>query len=213
MSPTVTEAATRANERRIAKGTVIFRQGDAGDDMFVVVAGRVRLTLDVGGDVKEVAVFGTGEFFGELSALTGAPRTATAEAIDDTTLLVIDRDAFGMLVQDDLEIVYRMMRTQSRRLSLANEPIQQFGRKLGRIRVVAQFLRQMRGGTALPCKVAVSELAAGLQASPELVSATVAELVATGGGMLVDDEWSVDRPEQVDRLIDALCRYAKDDSA
>jgi len=205
--PAATERS--ATERCVFKGTIIFRQGDPGDDMFVVAAGRVRLTLGLEGDVKEVGVFGKGEFFGELSLLSGAARTATAEAIEDTTLLVIDRDAFAMLVQDDLDIVFRMMSTQSRRLSLANQPIQEFGRRLGRIRIIAHCLRHLTDPD-LPWTFEIAELASALQTSPEVVSATVRELVASGAGVLGYGMWRIETREQLDQLVQALCRYSED---
>lgn len=70
----------------------IVRQGDAGDSMFVVLEGRVRVTIEPSG--QEVAVTGTGGFFGEMSMLTGDPRTATVTALDDSTLLEITAERF-----------------------------------------------------------------------------------------------------------------------
>jgi small-conductance mechanosensitive channel/CRP-like cAMP-binding protein len=70
----------------------IVRQGDAGQSMFVVLSGRVRVTLEPSG--QEVAVTSAGGFFGEMSMLTGDPRTATVTAIDDAALLEITADRF-----------------------------------------------------------------------------------------------------------------------
>ncbi|MBL8136579.1 MAG: mechanosensitive ion channel [Acidobacteria bacterium] len=73
----------------------IVRQGDSGRSMFVVLDGRVRVTLEPSG--QEVAVTTAGGFFGEMSMLTGDPRTATVTALDDATLLEIDADRFREL--------------------------------------------------------------------------------------------------------------------
>ncbi len=73
----------------------IVRQGDAGRSMFVVLDGRVRVTIEPSG--QEVAVTTAGGFFGEMSMLTGDPRTATVTAMDDATLLEIDADRFREL--------------------------------------------------------------------------------------------------------------------
>lgn len=73
----------------------IVRQGDAGDSMFLVLQGRVRITLEPSG--QEVAVTTAGGFFGEMSMLTGDPRTATVTAADDSTLLEISADRFREL--------------------------------------------------------------------------------------------------------------------
>jgi CRP-like cAMP-binding protein len=71
------------------------RQGDDGRSMFVVLDGRVRVTIEPSG--QEVAVTTAGGFFGEMSMLTGDPRTATVTAMDDATLLEIDADRFREL--------------------------------------------------------------------------------------------------------------------
>ena len=61
--------------------------------MFVVQSGEVRVTLDEGG--REVARIGAGGVFGEMSLLTGEPRTATVSATGDAVLLEIDADALS----------------------------------------------------------------------------------------------------------------------
>src|SRR5262249_49713840 len=131
------------DEIHLPKGAVLFRQGDPGNEMFVVSKGRVRLTIGSEGNEKQVAAPGPGEFFGDLSLLSDTPRTATAVALEDSTLLVIGRDAFAMMVQDDLDIVFGMLNIQGKRLSLTNEPIQQLMEQLGRIRVAAHCLQRL----------------------------------------------------------------------
>jgi small-conductance mechanosensitive channel/CRP-like cAMP-binding protein len=73
----------------------IVRQGDEGRSMFVVLDGRVRVTIEPSG--QEVAVTTAGGFFGEMSMLTGDPRTATVTALDDAVLLEIDAGRFREL--------------------------------------------------------------------------------------------------------------------
>jgi small-conductance mechanosensitive channel/CRP-like cAMP-binding protein len=73
----------------------IVRQGDSGRSMFIVLEGSVRVTIEPSG--QEVAVTTAGGFFGEMSMLTGDPRTATVTAIDDAVLLEIDADRFREL--------------------------------------------------------------------------------------------------------------------
>ena len=73
----------------------IVRQGESGRSMFVVLEGSVRVTIEPSG--QEVAVTTAGGFFGEMSMLTGDPRTATVTATDDAVLLEIDADRFREL--------------------------------------------------------------------------------------------------------------------
>jgi len=79
--------ATAAGHRLFAAGEPIVRQGAAGDSMFVVLSGRVRVVLEPSG--QQVAVIPAGGFFGEMSMLTGEPRTATVRATEDALVLEI----------------------------------------------------------------------------------------------------------------------------
>jgi CRP-like cAMP-binding protein len=78
-----------------AAGEPIVRQGESGDSMFVVLKGRVRVVLEPSG--QEVATIPAGGFFGEMSMLTGEPRTATVTAVDDATVLEISAAEFRAL--------------------------------------------------------------------------------------------------------------------
>ena len=118
------ESSVRGDARHVTRGTIIFRQGDPGDDMFVLERGKVSLTLTTDGSQKEVALLEPGDFFGELSLLSGAPRPVTAEAIEDSTLLSIRRDVFALMMQDDLDIVFRMMNVLGTRLGHTNRQLE-----------------------------------------------------------------------------------------
>ena len=90
-----TRLAEACPEHLFGAGERIVRQGDAGQSMFVVLDGRVRITLEPSG--QEVAVTSRGGFFGEMSMLTGEPRTATVSALDDALLVEITADRFREL--------------------------------------------------------------------------------------------------------------------
>ncbi len=202
--------AEHHDEFHVPRGTVIFRQGDPGEEMFVISEGRIRLTLGGSGHEKEIATLGPGDFFGELSLLSGAARTATAEAIEESTLLPIGRDVFAMMVQDDLEIVFRMFKIQGQRVERTNEPIQLLSQRLLQIRILAHCLKRlMAANKQLPFTVAVDGLAWELHVSAEAVWATLADLARSSVGTMENRRWTIQGPEQVDRLVDTLCRYAE----
>jgi small-conductance mechanosensitive channel/CRP-like cAMP-binding protein len=81
-----------AQEHIFAAGEAIVRQGDRGNSLYIVLSGRVRVVLEPSG--QEVAVTEAGGFFGEMSMLTGEPRTATVRAIGDVRVLEITADRF-----------------------------------------------------------------------------------------------------------------------
>ncbi|MGE0815026.1 MAG: cyclic nucleotide-binding domain-containing protein [Vicinamibacterales bacterium] len=107
--------ADACQEHLYGAGERIVRQGDAGESMFVVLEGRVRITLEPSG--QEVAVTSTGGFFGEMSMLTGDPRTATVTALTDATLLEITAERFRDLAVRRPGLVEHVSTTVSARRS------------------------------------------------------------------------------------------------
>lgn len=89
------EVAADATMHVYGDGEAIVRQGAPGDSMFAIGSGSAIVTLDP--DKREVARIGAGGYFGEMSLLTGAPRSATVTAHGDTKVLEIDSDVFRKL--------------------------------------------------------------------------------------------------------------------
>jgi CRP-like cAMP-binding protein len=192
-------------EFQVPKGELIFRQGDPGDEMFVVERGKIRLTIGSEGHEKEVMVAGPGQFFGELSLLGNAPRSATATAVEDSVLLAIGRDVFNMMVQDDLSIVYRMMSIQGQRLSRTNQPIEQLTHRMGEVRVITHMLRELRQTTSFPAVLEGAALVAAVGLSKDAVEATLVDLAKRGLGQVNNGQFVIRDAAQRDRLLDAAC--------
>ena len=96
--------------RKVKKGTMIFRKGDAGTNLFAVSAGAVRISTP--SEQGKEAVFNLiipGEIFGEVAALDGRERTADAVAIEDSELLVIERRDFLPLIRAHPELAIRLL--------------------------------------------------------------------------------------------------------
>jgi anion transporter len=91
--------AGKLDEVRMAAGTVIFRQGDPGDALYVVQTGAVEiLHRDAAGDVERIAILGPRECFGEIAIFTRTPRSASVVALVDTSLLRLSKGACEQLV-------------------------------------------------------------------------------------------------------------------
>ena len=198
------------HELHAPRGTVIFRQGDLGDSMFVIERGRVRIVFSFEGHAAEVAVLEPGAFFGELSLLGGAARTASAEVIEDADLLVIRRDTFVMMMQDDIDIVFRMLSDMGVRLARTDERFLALMLRVRRIRILGGCLRRISAGGETPAVLDVGRLAEELQVAPPEVHATLAELAAQGAGTLRDGQFVIQDREHVTRLTEALCRRAEE---
>jgi CRP-like cAMP-binding protein len=100
--PALAQVVGRLRQRRFRRNEVIFHQGDPGDSLHIVDEGSVKITLpSPEGDEAIIATLRQGDFFGELALLDGAPRSATAVALEPTTTLALPRDAFLELLDQD----------------------------------------------------------------------------------------------------------------
>ncbi|MEM6954635.1 MAG: Crp/Fnr family transcriptional regulator [Myxococcota bacterium] len=106
--------------QKAPSGTMLFRDGDPGDVMYVIQKGRVRIFTEVKDAEKQLAVLGPGDFFGEMAILNDKPRTASAEVVEDATLLAIDGQTLGSMITSNTEIAVRLIRRLARRLDSAN---------------------------------------------------------------------------------------------
>lgn len=77
----------------------LFRQGDKGDALFIIVKGRVSIRTQQDGEDREINVLSVNECFGEIALLSGAPRSATAIALEPLTLLKLSRTRFDVLLK------------------------------------------------------------------------------------------------------------------
>jgi HEAT repeat protein len=110
------QVAEVAEERWIASGDVLSRQGEQGDDLFLIVSGQVRVTRQTGGREQVVALRGAGEFVGEMAIIEAAPRSASLIAADEVRLLVIRGADFEAILRDRPAVALAVLRNMSRRL-------------------------------------------------------------------------------------------------
>ena len=89
---TLSSLGERAVRRSFEKGRTIFYEGDEGDSLFVIAEGLVKVWVSSGdGSEMVLATLRSPEAFGELSAVSGAARSASASALEDTVLVSLDR--------------------------------------------------------------------------------------------------------------------------
>ncbi len=104
-----------AREYRVLPGRTIFRKGDPGDAMYLVLDGQVRIVLDG----SQVAVLGRGECFGEMALLDKEPRSADAVAVGEVELLRIEGADFDELLEQKAEIARGILKVLTDRLRRA----------------------------------------------------------------------------------------------
>ncbi len=104
---------------RFTAGETLVRQGDTGDSMYVIKSGSVRVMVSAGasGDRKLVAKLGAGQFFGEMSLLTGEPRSASVISEAETEVMVLSKADFISIIASDANAVDALSKALSDRMT------------------------------------------------------------------------------------------------
>ncbi len=108
-------------ERRFRKGEIILEDEQEGDDLYLIVEGRVSISKRTkgGGDTR-LALLHTGDFFGELELVDGRPRAARVVALEDCVLYAFSRKHFQALLHESHPFMYRLLQVISIRLRSMN---------------------------------------------------------------------------------------------
>jgi CRP-like cAMP-binding protein len=108
-----------AQEGYFQPGQIIVTQGTPGQAFYLMLSGRVEILRDG----VSLGAFGPGDFFGEMSLLDQAPRSATIRAIDHTSCLMLSSWDFKTLLERHPSIAIKLLEVLSRRLRVADERI------------------------------------------------------------------------------------------
>src|SRR5579862_3152195 len=105
----MTMLAEDLSHHLFGKGEAICKQGDPGSTFYIIKTGLIGVRVKGADGVEvEVARLKPGSYFGEMSLLTGDPRSSTCAALEDSELLCLDRDTFGVLLQENPPIAQTM---------------------------------------------------------------------------------------------------------
>lgn len=94
-------------EKTLGAGETLFREGDEGDQMYLIKSGKIRIVKEMSkGEEKTLAVLEAGAFFGEMAVLDKRPRSASAISETDTELIIVNRDVFLRKINENPFIKY-----------------------------------------------------------------------------------------------------------
>jgi CRP/FNR family cyclic AMP-dependent transcriptional regulator len=176
--------ANRAIRKRFPKESIIVQEDDEGDSLMIILSGRVKVVLN-SEEGKEIilSILRDGDFFGEMSLLDGEPRSATVIAMEDSTLMIIQRNDFLYQIEKYPSIAKAILAEMSRRMRRADERIGNlilldvYGR-------IARFLldlartegTKVEGGVMIEKRPTQQDIASIVGTSRETVSRVLNEL-------------------------------------
>jgi CRP/FNR family transcriptional regulator, cyclic AMP receptor protein len=186
------DAAERLSEiarrRELSRGDVVFRQGEPGASMYVILRGKVRVSRPADpGRENLLTLLGPGDLFGELTLFDPAPRKATATAITDVSLAEFTASAMQAWLAAEPEASWHFLRLMARRLRRVNDALENllYGdvpRRVIRtlIDMAARFGDQIPDGIRVHHDLTQEQLAQHVGASRESVNKALSELAARG---------------------------------
>ncbi len=193
-------AASVVRTRRFEPETVLFREGDAGDALYLLAAGLVKLSkVDLGGHEKTLALLQPPEFFGEMALLGQATRSATALALSKVSAYMLFRDDFQRLLTTYPTVNLNLTTTLANRLRGMDDEAQVLSYKDAPGRVAYVLLRLYRSGVvSLEANGALVRLTHQDLAN---LAGTSRETVTRALKALEEEGVIVTRPKEV-RIID-----------
>ena len=190
--------------REFPRGTVLFREGDPGGEMYVVNRGKVCISARVGAVEKVLSTLGQGEFFGEMSILNDAPRSATATCVEDCLLLVVDARTFEAMVRGSAEIAVRMIQKMAGRLAEADRQIENLLLRDARARVVHFVSGEAARHPGGPLVLSPEDLATRLDVDAKQAADVLRTLERSGLLAGSEGAWTVPDTERLRHFLDLL---------
>ena len=172
----------------VARGRTLFNEGDPGDRLYVVTEGKIKLGRTAAdGRENLLAILGPGEMFGELSLFDPGPRTATATAVTDTSVLGLGHDELEPWLTGRPEVAAQLLGALAQRLRRTNEAMADlvFSDVPGRVAkalldLARRFGVQSEDGLHVTHDLTQEELAQLVGASRETVNKALADFASRG---------------------------------
>lgn len=124
------------------KDSYIFREGDHGKEMFYILMGRVQVEKTAGAARKILAEMGPGSYFGEMAALIDVPRTASARAVEDSDIAIINSDTFHNLLRGNEGMSLFMLKEFSNRIKHTSAALEELSQSWVRLIAILYFLKE-----------------------------------------------------------------------
>ncbi len=183
----LTDLASQLRRRRFRRNETIFHQGDPGDALHIVDSGAVKIVLpSLDGEEAIIATLRRGDFFGELSLLDGAPRSASAVAVEPSETWTLSRELLLSMLDRDVALRESLLAGVARELRRITGHVQELhfldlaGRLASQLARLARELDPDASAVRLDWPYTQSDLAAMIGGTRQSVNKLLSVLVARG---------------------------------
>lgn len=176
------------NERFFTRGATIFREGDETDGIYLITEGLIKVyKMSTDGREKTLAILTPGDILGEMALFDYSLRSATAEALQVSSVIIIPRQDFEQLLEEMPVLAIRLIRVLAERLRQADEEIKNLLFLNARSRIILhlvqlaeQHIQGQKNGTPIPFRLTHAEMANLVGVSRETVTRAISELQDEG---------------------------------
>ena len=204
MAESTDELGIDRHYRSFSAGTTLFYAGAPATELYLIRTGRVRLLKRARGVERSIGLYGAEEIVGEEALLPGAHRSASAEAIEPVTALVIESDTFRALVRQRPDLGEGVMQQLARRLQRAAEQIENFLLPDPTIRVLNTLLHAIDDAEEGPLELSPLELSTRTALDVDQVKAVVGQLRDRGYLSVGDQTITITNASALRQLHDLL---------
>jgi CRP-like cAMP-binding protein len=190
--------------RSFSAGTTLYYAGAPATELYLIRTGRVQLVKRARGIERSIGLYGAEEIVGEEALLPGAHRSASAQAIEPVSALVIESDTFRALVRRRPDLGEGVMQQLARRLQRAGEQIENFLLPDPTIRVLNTLLHAVDDMEKGPLELSPLELSTRTALDLDQVKAVVGQLRERGYLSVGDQTISIDDASALRQLHDLL---------
>jgi CRP-like cAMP-binding protein len=198
--------------RTYAPGVAICREGEEGDEMYIIQRGKVRVSKSFAGRLHVVSVLEKGDFFGEMAIVNRIQRTATVTAIDDVELLVFDREGLQNMITRNSRIALNIIDKLCRRLQDAHLKIQHLVKKNARgliaLHLRHRFQELPSSQPSLPFQKCLEEVCLSLELPMDEVGGVLDKLLVEGILAMDGDHVRLVDRERLLQLTEAVGRQS-----
>ncbi|MEE9336038.1 MAG: Crp/Fnr family transcriptional regulator [Granulosicoccaceae bacterium] len=169
---------------KFRKNTILMAEGDTGESLYIIKSGSIKIYVsDEQGGEMTLFIEGPGSYVGEISLLDGAPRTASAMALENTEVLMISKSLFYECIANNPDIAFGLIRIVSQRLRKATDDLRNLALKNVYQRLASKLIElsaEQDGVRVLTRKYSQDAFAKMIGASREMVGKILQELEKGG---------------------------------
>jgi CRP/FNR family transcriptional regulator, cyclic AMP receptor protein len=181
--PMIRELASRGQTRTFPKNAVIINEGDRGDTLFVILAGKVKVYVsDDDGREMILDMHDAGEYVGEM-ALDGRPRSASVMTLEPTTCSVLSRDELRAAIARNPDIAMAIIEKLIERARIATDNVKNLALMdvYGRVaRLLLSLAKEENGKLVVPDRMTQQDIADRVGASRDMISRIFKDLTVGG---------------------------------